>query len=298
LSLADVGGGERSVVSSHASGSIVPMMKHGSFRFRESVVPGDIPRGKMGLALRHTPNHYLVLRPKVETVRLYDSWIAWDAFAKRRGAFLLVNLTFVCALASFCALGPALPLFCPVAMLRFTGTTELVLGGNSVTNSTGGSAGNGTAARFEAGPTPFEPWWGWGWDEAAEGLFRYACVSISIFFIMNTFQWNLAMMRLIWMTSKVRVCIMLAVTLLYTAAAGSLVPATSHLLWLFARVTVIVSICGADARLVTHRLRFKRDVFHARFGGGGKARGWGTAIVGVTGFTFAMCDLFRHSLCL
>jgi len=276
----------QSVYSRHSAGAIVPMMKDmARFKaFKKSVVPDDIPRGKMGLALRHTKGHFVVLRPKIETIRLYDSWTVWDEIAKRPTLFAVTNLVYLVSLLSM-VFSPLILLFVPPAMMRFTETTELIFG----------ELGKNTTAV----PDPsFEPPWGKMFDSFAVFMFLYVCATISILFLFNIFQWNLSMCRLIWMTSRVRVTLVVSLTFIYAVASMSLLPKASHLAWLITRTIVISAMIGSDARLVNHRLRFKKEVFRSRFGGGGARRGWVTVLSGLAGCLFVFADLLRHGLVL
>jgi len=174
-----------------------------------------------------------------------------------------------------------------------------------------------------AGEPWWEPWWGWKWDETASGMYTYLLCCTMAFFIMNALQWNWAMIRLIYMRvrrslrsekscvgvarlaltldslvqAKVRVGVTIGLSLVYAFAAFSILPNFHHLLWLFTRTIVIVSICASDARLVTHRLRFTKATFAKKFGNEGR-RGWATVIIGIVFVTFAVCDIFRHGLIL
>ncbi len=291
----------RSSFSRHSPGAIVPMIKDQVLnkKFRPSLVPPDIKRGKMGMALVHTPGHFLVLRPRVETVRLYDSWIIWDSLAKYRLVFLFVNTIFVISFLFFAVGGLTMPFYLPLAIMRYSGTTALLLNPDIFSINGTYTVDERGIIGPEGGLGEWEPPWGWSYDDVALVWHDLVAFFIGWFFLLCMFQWNLAMLKLIYLQAKARVVAVFGLSLAYGLAIVTLYPNRSHIMFVTTRTLVVSALCGADARLVSHRLRFTREVFEKRFGGfqgdgKRKKRGPFTIVVAINGLFFAVSDIMRH----
>jgi hypothetical protein len=280
----------RSAASVHSTGSIVPLKRGESSLFRESSVPDDIKRGRLGIALTFTEGHFLVLRPKIETVRLYDSAISMDFLARFPIAFAAFNMVFVIAFFSLIVMCPLALTFMPIAIMEFTGTTHVLQGGVlNVTSVTDKSEG------YE--DPDFVPYLGWGWQRASVYIYIYFCAALMCCSIYVFLMWNRSMVRFLMITSKIRIASVLALTIVYSVSAGTLVSNSGHLLTLMMRFMFLLNLCFSDARLVTMRLRFTKERYSEFFGGEGQ-RGWMTVVAFVFGLTFFACDVFRHYLVL
>ena len=262
------------------------------------------------------------LVPQMQMMRVLDEPMLQDWLAARwPRSFKALSMLFHIAAALAILLMPLLPVFGPFAVMDYTRTTSMLLG-DVLENTGGGTAGEAGNATFlvegcsteevAAGMCCVAPAVGVSdmvlqpssvplaaWTTACVSLHTVCCVSFTYALLFQLAKDpSLAMIKLLWRESRVRVVTTIGSSLAYAVVAATLLPNTQHLLWLVMRSCLMLYGTHFDAIVMGWKLRMKPAVFAGMFGSKKGGRGWFTIVLAGLLGGFLVVDIIRHLLVL
>ena len=275
----------------------------------------EVSRSLAGCALRATPSRYILLRsieplPGTATeklrpiifpdVRVHDMWIPCDFITSHPALSAAYFVVLYTCLIVMGLLALSSPLYAPIAVMRFTNVTWLLMADEAMelagarVNILKTDRFNGTLeslVRYALAPP-----WGAAYDETC-------LVAWDVFVGASSYAWlnslvlmpNGTALKHLWGCSKSR-RIMLHVllsNLAYTFCASVMLPSVHHVSYLLMRHLVFSAIVHFDAHMVTLKLRHRRKDFAKLWGRNGK-KGPISLLYVLGGCILVLIDLFRH----
>ena len=282
----------------------------------ESAENDSIPRSRGGNAMRPRKGHFVILRPQLGEIRFYDVPVLKDRImnvdddGKTTFHFQILNklfwyfgvpFTFICG--AFC------PLYGPFAILSFTDASRLLLDGSfkdksyGQTNAT--SMANMTKMEMCAtAKSPLPPWcawepaWGYAWEEACWWMMAIQCFALFYVTIYSSLDIHPAVWKVTMKERKTQVFMALRLSVVYSIAAGSLLPNFVHICWLIMRMSCVWWALILDSYFVTRKLRQSAKSLAKMHGSHKAGRGWVSNGIILFTFTILFIDVLRHLLVL
>ena len=221
--------------------------------------PPDLPRDPFGIARVHVPGHFLTLTPHLVSANIYDCPLLYDRIVSTSAGRMLDSFHGVC-LVVWCILSLVLIVHAPFA------TTKILLGITLL-----------------------------GVSKEVEGAFLVAYVlwCILTIFVLGYLMTLLSppVWRLTWLRQKFKIVSVFGTTMLYSVFAAILAPRPLHIMYLFARLVIIMGTLSSEAIYATVFLRMTPENFEIQHGSYGVVS---IILFGFGGFGYLAQDVLRH----
>ncbi len=267
----------------------------------------SIPRARGGTALRPRPGHFLVLRPMLGEVKIFDGTTLKDLIGnvgedngQPSFVFKILNvLAWFWSIPVMLLMTPLLPFYGPFAMLSLTGASRPLFDENYALTRTFNVSGNNTTGThtLDIAASVWEPPWGAALDSTCIVLLVILCAGIIYGIMYASMEIHPAVWRLTMEESKIQVGVALGLSVVYAASAGSLLPNALHVLWLVLRCLLVWFMVVLDSISVAKKLRQSAKAHAKQIGTEGK-KGYFSILLCLLCVSFFTVDVFRHWLVL